>query len=202
MPIGIVRTTWSGTSGGPGLTQIAIAEGAGAFWTATQAQNAVNAVRNFWVAVQGLLPDDVVLTVQPVVDIYNEADGQLTASVSAPTPPTSLNGTSTAVFGMALGVKMSLNTGVIRNGRRVRGGIFIVPTSSAVYGSNGLVLSASRTTVNNAGTALMTALSAAGLVLSVYSRPLAGDTPRPGAHTPVNGVETGEKGALLRGRRD
>ena len=48
MAVGIVRTHWSGTSGGPGLTQLAVKEGAGAFWTQTQAQNAVNAVRQFW----------------------------------------------------------------------------------------------------------------------------------------------------------
>src|SRR5678809_371942 len=112
MAIGIVRTTWAGTSGGPGLSQIAVAEGAGAFWTATQAQNAVNAVRTFWNSCAPLLPDDIVLTVQPVVDIYNEVDGQLTASVTAATPPTSVTGTSAVAFAMAAGVKMTLNTGV------------------------------------------------------------------------------------------
>lgn len=202
MPVGIVRTAWAGTSGGPGLTQLAVREGAGAFWTTTQAQNAVNAVRTFWDTIKGQMPDDIAFTVSPVVDIYNEVDGELISSVSAPTAPTSVTGTSAAVFSMASGVKVNLNTGVIRFGRRVRGSIYLVPASSVVYGANGLVLSTSRTAINVATTNMMAGLSSSGLELCVYSRPKTGENPRVGATSLVNGAETSEKVAILRGRRD
>lgn len=202
MAVGIVRTNWAGTSGGPGLTQIAVTEGAGAFWTTTQAQNAVNAVRAFWDSIKGLLPDEIILTVSPVVDIYNEVDGQLVASVSAPTPPGAVAGTATVTYAMASGLKMSLNTGVIRFGRRVRGTVFIVPAATSAFTATGVVASATKTTINTAGTALLTSLGTSGLQLSVYSRPRVLPSARPGAVTPVSAIETNEKGAVLRGRRD
>lgn len=202
MAIGIVRTAWAGTSGGPGLTQLAVREGGGAFWTTTQAQNAVNAVRTFWDTVKGQMPDDVAFTVSPVVDIYNEVDGELISSVSAPTAPTSVTGTSAAVFSMASGMKVNLNTGVIRFGRRVRGSIYLVPASSVCYGANGLVLSTSRTAINAAASNLMSGLSTSGLEWCVYSRPKTGVNPRVGATSLITGVETSEKVAILRGRRD
>lgn len=202
MAVGVVRTAWAGTSGGPGVTQLFIREGAGAFWTATQAQNAVNAVRTFWNAVAATLPDDVVLTVQPVVDIYNEIDGQLQASVTAATPPASVAGTSTGVFAMASGMKVNLNTNVIRFGRRVRGSFFIVPAASTVYTTGGAVASTVRTSVNTAAATMVSSLSSSGLELVVYSRPQTVPTARVGATSLVATVETNEKAAVLRGRRD
>lgn len=202
MAVGIVRTQWAGTSGGPGLTQLAIREGAGAFWTATQAQNAVNAVRAFWDSAKAYLPDNVTLTVSPVVDIYQETDAVLTASVIAPTPPLSVAGTSAGVFSMAAGIKMNLNTGIIRNGRRVRGSMFLVPAAITAYNNDGAVTAGTRTALNTSGATLVSSLSASGLELSVWSRPVVGVNARPGALSLVSLVETNEKSAILRGRRD
>lgn len=202
MAVGIVRTGWSGTSGGPGLTQLAVREGAGAFWTTTQAQNAVNAVRAFWFAINAYLPDEIVLTTSPVVDIYNEVDGELQASVSAPTAPTSVSGTSTAVYSMASGMKVNLNTTGIRFGRRVRGGIYLVPAGGNTMTATGLTASAARTAVNTAGGTLISSLASSGLELVVYSRPQTVPTARVGALTAVTAIETSEKVAVLRGRRD
>lgn len=202
MTLGIVRTAWAGTSGGPGLTQLAIVEATGAAITVSQAQSAVNAVRTFWDGVKGILPDNITLTTSPVVDFYDEVTGDLTGTTTATTPPASVTGTSTASFAMAAGVKVNLNTGVIRNGHRVRGAIYIVPASAAVFTTDGAVTSASRVTINSAGATLTGALVTAGLNLVVYSRPRVIPTPRVGAFAAVSGVETNEKGAVLRGRRD
>jgi len=202
MAIGIVRTGWVGTSGGPGLTQLAIREGAGAFWTTTQAQNAVNAVRAFWVSAVNYLPDNIQLNVSPVVDIYNEVDGELTASVSAPTAPAVVIGSSATAFQMPAGMKVNLNTGIIRNGRRVRGSIFIVP-ATAFTTTDGVVLSTVRTTMNTNGATLVSSLATSGLELSVWSRPaVVNGVSRPGAISKVSTMEVNEKVAILRGRRD
>lgn len=201
--LGIVRTGWTGTSGGPGLTQLAVEAAADPHtWNSAAAQSAVDAVRVFWDGVKALMPDDIVLTVSPVVDIYSIATGELVGSHSATTPPTSVTGTNAGAFAMASGMKMNLNTGVIRDGRRVRGSVFLVPASGAATGSNGLVLSASRTTVNTAGNAMRGALTTAGLNLVVWSRPTSPGPSTDGATAICNGVETSEKGAVLRGRRD
>jgi hypothetical protein len=200
--VGIVRTHWSGTSGGPGITQLAVREGAGAFWTSTQAQNAVNAVRAFWNTMIPQLPDNIQLNVNPVVDIYNEVDGELQASVTAPTAPAVVIGGSAAAFQMPAGMKLNLNTGIIRNGRRVRGSIFIVPASSFTT-TDGVVLGTVRTSTNTAAATMLSSLATSGLELSVWSREAIKDgVTRPGAISKVSAIETNEKVAILRGRRD
>ena len=202
MTVGIVRTQWAGTSGGPGLTQLAIAEDTGGFWTSTQAQNAVNAVRAFWNTLAPFLPDEVVLTVSPVVDLYRETDNELIASEIAPTPPASVAGTSTAIFSMASGLKVNLNTTVIRGGRRVRGAIYVVPAGSNVYTTAGAVASTVRTTINTAGATLDSTLNSSGLKLVVWSRGKKVPTVKTGAISDVTTLEVNEKVSILRGRRD
>jgi hypothetical protein len=202
--LGIVRTSWLGTSGGPGLTQLIVNRSTTdqVVLTTAECQTAVNAVRGFWDAIKTLMPDELVFTVSPVVDQYDWGTGALLASVSAPTPPTSVGGTSTAAYSMASGAKVNLNTTNILDGRRVRGGIYLVPCSSAVFSATGTVLSTARTTIDTAANAMRTALTAGGLNLYVWSRPTSPGPSTDGVLSTVSAVETSEKGAILRGRRD
>lgn len=200
----IVRTSWLGTSGGPGLTQLAVNQTPTAVTALTpaEAQGAVDAVRGFWDAIKALMPDEIVLTVSPVVDMYDRTSGTLMGTTSAPTAPLSVTGTSGLSYQMAAGAKVNLNTANIIDGRRVRGSIFLVPASSAMYTATGVISSTSRTTVNNAGNAMRAALATAGLDLFVWSRPTSPGPSTDGAISAVSGIETSEKGAILRGRRD
>jgi hypothetical protein len=203
---GVVRTNWSGTTGGPGLTQLAI-EGATDphTWDAAAAQVAVDAVRAFWVAIQALIPDNIKLDVSPVVDVYNAASGELVGSYSAAVTPAQVTGASAGNFMMAAGIKVNLNTGQIRNGRRVRGSIFIVPIQGTSYTADGLVIGTTRTLVNSSLNTMRTTLTNANKQLAVWSRPIPEGKPRgprAGVTTAVTSVETSEKGAILRGRRD
>jgi len=202
----LVRTSWSGTSGGPGLTQMRF-EGITDphSWDAIAAQSVVNAVRTFWDAIKVQIPDNVTLTVQPTVDVFNNISGELVGSYAAATPPATVAGTSTAVFTMAAGLKLNLNTGVIRYGRRVKGAWFIVPASSASFTTDGVVTAGTVTALNSAGAAMITTLAADNKRPIVYSRPkeAAGGNPaRDGAEAPVVSFSTSPKGAILRGRRD
>lgn len=205
MSVHLVRTAWAGTSGGPGLTQTAFDMINLGDPTAADAQVAVNAVRGFWDAIKAYLPDEVVLTVSTVVDGYDVVTAELENSVVAGAAPAAVQGTSAAVYSMAAGMRVNLQTGVIRNGRRVRGAIYVVPASSAAMGTTGAVSSAVRTAVNAAGNTLRTTLEAGGMRLLVWSRPLPAGVPngpRGGDVAQVTGVETNEKSAILRGRRD
>lgn len=203
--IGKVATAWAGTSGGPGITQLYVANTALGNLTAGEAQTAVNAVRAFWDPVKAYLPDEVTLTVQPTVDQYRDTDGELVNSVTAATPPASVIGTSATAFMMAAGMKANLQTSTIRNGRRVRGAIYIVPATTAAMTTSGMVAAAARLAVNNAGATLISTLATANMNLVVWSRPLkdaGGTVVRNGAWTSVQTIETNEKAAVLRGRRD
>lgn len=203
----IIRTAWSGTSGGPGLTQIAIDLTTPAFGPLSpgQAQSAVDAMRAFWSSIAAQMPDEIMLTVSPVVDYYLVNNGELAGSVSAPTPPVVVVGTSASAFSMATGPKVNLNTGVVRNGRRVRGSIYIVPGSQVTQATNGMCNGTTKTAINTAGATLKSSLASAGLKLVVWSRPVPADKPkgpRDGAISDVSTLETNEKLAILRGRRD
>jgi hypothetical protein len=204
--VALIRTAWSGTTGGPGINQLAVDQITSSFgpFSAAETQAAVNAVRAFWEAVKAHLPDEITLTTSPVVDVYLSNNGNLAWSSTAASSPASVIGTSTVAYSMPAGMKVNLNTGVIRNGRRVRGSIFIVPAAGAQT-TGGLALGTARTTVNTAGTNLMAALATAGLKLQVWSRPLKdsnGVITRDGATADVQNMETNEKIAILRGRRD
>lgn len=205
MPVSVIRTAWAGTSGGPGVTQMYITEASGFFLTPTTAQTAVDAVRTFWNSVASLLPNEIILSVSPVIDSYNEVDGTLVGSTSAATTPSLVQGGDTLGYSMASGGKLNLNTGVIRFGRRVRGTVFIVPMAGAAFTALGGLGSTPRSTITTAGTTLKNSLSTAGLPWVVYSRPkeaTATQPARPGAISLVSALETSEKGAVLRGRRD
>jgi len=200
--VALIRTHWSGTSGGPGLTQTAVFNASGALLTQSQAQAAHNAVRAFWDAIKANLPDEIVLTVDPVVDMYDTANGELGASVTVNTPSATVTGTSTQNYSMAAGVKANLITGIISNGRRVKGAIYIVPTTSGAFSANGLVSSTTTSAINTAGATLISAMATAGLNLGVWSRPRTTPTTREGFVSVVSNVQTNEKTAVLRGRRD
>lgn len=198
----MVRTMWSGTTGGGGLTQLAVRDVTGALMTTGQVQSAVNAVRAFWDGIKGLLPDEVTLNVSSVVDGYEIDPGNLAWSAVAATPAAAVIGTSATSFSMAAGVKANLNTDVIRFGRRVRGAIYIVPATTAAFSTSGLVAGSARTTINTAGATLRSSLNTAGLELGVWSRPITEGNTRPGFFSICSGIETNEKTAILRGRRD
>jgi hypothetical protein len=204
--VALIRTSWSGTTGGPGLTQLAVEQVTSSFgpFSAAESQAAVNAVRAFWDGVKTYLPDEITLTVSPVVDVYLNNNGNLAWSSTAASAPASVVGVATVAYSMPAGLKVNLNTGVIRNGRRVRGSIFIVPAAAAQT-TGGLALGAARTAVNTAGATLLASLATAGLKLVVWSRPLkdaGGNIIRDGDDADVAAIETNEKVAILRGRRD
>jgi hypothetical protein len=203
--LGIVRTGWAGTSGGPGLTQLAVRNGDSSFWSIANANTATAAVRAYWDAIKAYLPNEIVLTVSPVVDQYDDADGNLVASTTAGSAPATVTGSSTANYSMAAGIKMNLTTGVIRDGRRVRGAVYIVPAGSGAMTGTGTVDPTVRTAIDTAGNAMRSSLTTGGLTLLVWSRfreATATLPERNGAIIDTSGVETSEKTAILRGRRD
>lgn len=200
--VAIIRTEWSGTSGGPGLTQMAVMGAAGGEWNPDGAQSAVNAVRNFWLSLASLLPDELRLTTMPTVDTYDTATGELSSSATAAIPPSTVAGTSASGYAGGAGCKVTWQTGQIRNGRRVRGSTFIVPLSAAAFTGTGTIGSTQQTTINNAATALLAALTAGGTSLAVWSRPLILPNPRAGFQTQVISGICSSKSAILRGRRD
>lgn len=201
-----VKTEWSGTSGGPGVTQMAFQGITDPHsWDSAAAQRVVDAVRKMWVACATGMPDNIQLKVNPTVDVFTAADGELVGSYTAATTPAVVMGSDTGPFAMASGIRVRLNTGQILNGRRVKGAVFIVPVGFGCFDTNGTVVAGTRTIVNNAFNQINTDLLASNEQLAVWSRPIPEGKPhgpRAGALTAVTNCDASTKGAILKGRRD
>ncbi len=203
--LGLVRTHWQGTTGGPGLTQLAVRRASDGYITPGDAQTAVNAVASFWQAVKAYIPNEVTLTVDPVVDTYyyDGLNNDLETSASAATAPAAIACTGANAYNMAAGLRINLNTGKIRYGRRINGSIFLVPADAAAYTLTGTINPTAKTTIDTAGGNLLTGLTNGGLVLGVWSRWNEKKHPeRPSAFSDVQTIKTNDKSAVLRGRRD
>lgn len=203
--IGVVKTTWQGTSGGPGLSQLCFARRDNGDPTASDAQAAVNAVRAFWNSIAGYIPNEVILTVLPTVDGFTvlSTNNDLHSSVVAATAPTVVVGTDTGVYSMASGLKVNLHTNDIKNGRRVRGAFYVVPAGQTAYSNAGTIIPACSTAVNGAGATLISAFNAASLDVVVWSRWNKVRHPeRLSSYSIVDSLKCNDKTAVLRGRRD
>lgn len=198
----LVRTHWAGTSGGPGITQVAFdTDTEGTFLSNESAQVVVNAMRQFWLDINGTFSNDLTLTVDPVIDAYTASNGDLTTSFNAATPPAAVTGSSADAYSMASGYKVNILTTAIKNNRRVRGGFYVVPAVNNVYTTGGVISSSTITTVVAAAVTLQTAFAGEGLEIGVWSRPK-GDPPAGGSFHPTSGMSVNSKVAVLRGRRD
>jgi hypothetical protein len=110
-------------------------------------------------------------------------------------------GLDSGVYSMASGVKMQWNTGVIINGRRVRGSTYIVPAGASAFANTGTVAAGARTTLQTAGNTLISSAETDLNPFGVWSRP-ENTTSNDGVFSAIAGAEAVEKGAVLRGRRD
>lgn len=203
--LGLVKTHWLGTTGGPGLTQMAVRKATDGYITNGDAQAAVNAVRTFWDGIKTYLPNELSLTVDPVVDTYyvGGLNNDLETTASASTAPTVVLGTGTGNYSMAAGLRLNLNTGVIRFGRRVNGSIFIVPADSSAFSATGTTATLAKSTIETAAATMLSSLTSSGLVLGVWSR--FDEKKHPDRVSTISDVITAkinDKTAILRGRRD
>ena len=167
---------WQNWPGAPGVST---------FYTDTTVDISVatDAFRAFFNGIAALLPSALTVQVPAVGDIISDADGSITGAWSDGTPVLVVTGTGAGAYaGNAGAVVHWLTTGVV-NGRRVRGRTFIVPIIGASYESNGSLAAATLTTLNNAATALDTALGSSMLIWHRPKPPAAGssfglDSPR------------------------
>lgn len=184
------RALWTVPGGGAGFS-IFHTDQAG---DAPTAQLIANQIRQFFVSLASQIPDDVNVDFDSeVVDL--DASGTLQAAWPV-TPPSQAGGSSTAVYNRASGARIEWGTGQIVAGRRLRGRTYIVPCSSALFDTQGLLTSAAVTALFNAADDLVQNLNNnAGRSLQVWSRTHA-------VEADVTSITIPPDGAILRSRRD
>lgn len=183
---------------------MAVMGAAGGDWNPEGAQGAVNAVRAFWESIRLWLPNELTLTVSPVVDSYDRATGALIASHIAATAPVVVTGDGSGNYAAGAGLKIAWETGQIRDGRRVKGTTYLVPAVN-VFTATGTIDATPKAQINTACATLLAALDTAVTPMAVWSRPrpVSETLPaRAGAAFEVSAGICSNKSAILRGRRD
>lgn len=193
MSVGLLKTVWSVTGGGSGLTVMSVVADEGTTTTG-EVGAALAAARTFWAAIAARLPNDVSLSFPGPLDIFS-LDGTLVGSTPASSVPSAVAGTSGGVYSAPSGAKIIWETGQIVGGRRLRGRSYIVPIAGDQYDADGTLASDFINAVGTAATALRVALATAGLPLTVWSRKNEVE------HAAV-GQTIRDQAAILRSRRD
>lgn len=198
-----VRTTWTGFNGAPGYTNLFFRDFGGEpvngnDITAEAAAAAAGRVRSFFSELAPVFPNDVVLTVDSVVDIIESADGKLIDSYTIPAPAV-VNGTQTGTFSSVTGAVVGWQTGAIRNSRRIRGRTFLVPAAGLAFNASGRLDPGTQAQIQTAANKLV----ATNLTpdLGVWARPTTkGATD--GQWAVATGARVPDLPAILRSRRD
>jgi hypothetical protein len=199
-----ILSRWTGGPSSPGLTVMNVGD-----LTPFTLAN-ITAVKNFWDALAGIIPTAYSIQVDPVVERHNTETGALVGTEVAGTAPAPTVGTYALAWGAGVGCRISWQTGAVVNGHRVQGRTYIVPVGVASLQSDGTIAAATITTVQNAATALISALGSAGGVLSVYTAPRearAATATKParaatvGVRSVITSASVPDQVAVLRGRR-
>lgn len=194
-----VRTNMGGVTGSPYIsTQFFEALGP---LTTTGAQEAASNVAQFWTDLSAEIFTDVTITIDSVVDVLDELNGNLLESFTVTASVTQPAATGELLPPATQGL-VRLLTGQIRNSHRVTGRIFI-PGPTEIDSVTGLPVSTYRTTLETAATGMLAPQTESAL--AVWHRPVVdatGTVTRNGEAIVVTGVTSGDVWAILRSRRD
>lgn len=195
-----VRVGWSGWPGQPGLST---------FYLADTRQD-VTAIKTFFTAMAPFLPAGITWTIPSLGDKIADADGSIAGSwVGTGGGQVVATGSASTYSGVS-GFCVDWKTATIHGRRRIQGRTFFVPAIIAAYQGDGSIADATRTTIQTAATALVSAMTPD---LLVFSRPVVAPNPNPppgstipvvprdGASGPVVAAFVPDLAVALRSRR-
>lgn len=178
-----VRTEWTGLPGGPGLSTIY-------FTNAATEQQVVDAVRDFWTALNSRICTPAIWTVQGDVDLIDDSTGNI-ISVQTATPRTGNGSDAGQMLSYGTQGLLNLRTGVYQNGREIRGKIY-VPVPSTTSNNDGVPQSTYSAALVTAYAAMEATAAASDVV--VYS-------PTNGLSVPVSAPNPSAYFARLKSRQ-
>lgn len=184
------KVLWSGGRIGSGVSVFTI--GAGPTEPTWAAVN--TAFRNWFTAIAVNVPNDVSWTFPVESESFNPMTGGLETVVPIPQAAGLVGGDASAQWAAPAGRMVRWNTGSVVGGRRLIGKTFIVPSAAGSF-NEGSVTTGVRTADATAHTALLSALTAAGGELRIWSR-------KHGSAVPVTGGATLARPTTLRSRND
>ena len=193
-----VTAAWTGFAGAPGYSNFFFKDTSNAEPEAADAAGVSNSVSFFLEAIKGLLPPAVKIGLQTDVAVLDDQTGQMVDVLSNGGFSNTTGTAASGPYSAASGVVVTWRTAGIRNGRRVRGRTFLVPTANTAYEADGSLAAGAMTTIQTAANALL--VPASNRWLGVWSRPSA-----PGASDgvwyPGMTATIPDRVAVLRSRR-
>ena len=116
------------------------------------------------------LPAGVAITIPNTGDLIDIPTGELSGTWTDGTTGT-VTGSGSGVFALGVGIRLQWMTSGIRNGRRVKGSTFLVPTVGGIFATDGTIAT---TTAGVLQTAVNTYITDMAGNARIYSRPLPG----------------------------
>ena len=188
------RVNWAGQSGGAGFSTFHLVREDLTPLTAGQLVTAQAAIRTLFENSSEWLPNDVTVSFPQTVDEIDSATGTLISSLTASSAQTNVPGAYTGNWQNGVGTRIVWETGLVDDGRRVRGFTYLVPYGG-IFDTDGTLSSAATSDLNGVATALLAALDTAGTMLVCYSH-------QRHAFAQVTSGHVTDKAVVLRSRRD
>lgn len=179
-----LRVTWDGIGGLPGLST---------FYYGVATPN-VSDCKTFFTAVAGLFPGSLTWTIPNSGDELDDATGALTGAWTGTGGGTVSGAGGALTYAAGTGAIVNWNTGIIHNGRRVRGRTFMAPINGNAYSTSGTVVSSSQAALQAAATAF----AASGVAKGIWSK---GTTPGGGLYAAISSATVPSRVTSLRSRR-
>lgn len=154
------RVEWVGGPGGPGVST---------FYSLPTASTALADIRAFFQSLSVLFPTAFSWSFPNSGDQIEDSTGQISGAWSAAAVSPVIGGEGNVGFAAGVGARVSWQTQLIMNGRRLRGSTFITGIAVSNYDNAGTLSSGALTTLQNAADALISATD-----LVIYSRPHGG----------------------------
>ena len=179
-----LRVTWDGLGGLPGLST---------FYYGVASPNVSDTVALFN-AVKAFVPPGIVWTIPSSGDELDSATGTLTGGwVGTGGATVTATGGGTQ-YAAGTGAIMNWETGVVHNGRRIKGRTFLCPLVTGAYTASGGISSTYLTPLQTA----MNAWVASGVAKGIWSK---GRFPGDGVYAAINAGVAPSRTTSLRSRR-
>jgi hypothetical protein len=200
------KLRWNGFNGAPGYSVFHMRDFVGDDTTVPDIQGGANKILVFATRLQAVLPANVNLSLLPDVEVIDEATGEIREVRGAVVDPPKFGSAAAGTgYAAAVGAVITWRTGIVIDGRRLKGRTFLVPLTAGAFQNDGSLLQTTVDTLNTAATGLHDSVGSPDL--GVYSRPRKADpvkniTAREGRWALVTTHSVPDMGAVLRSRRD
>jgi hypothetical protein len=164
-----LKVKWTGFSGAPGWSNFYFNTTDGTFADDTQATAAADKVSTFLNAIKVYLPPTVNLQLQSDSEFINEGTGEMLRIGNVGARAAVVGGAVSQPYSSATGMVINWRTAGVRNGRRVRGRTFLVPTVAGAFQNDGTIDPGNVTSLTTSANALISVSPT--LKLGVWTRP-------------------------------